>query len=137
MEVGANELENDLSLSGEDVVEVKVKPVLEPTVQETSVQQVSSLPPKSAAMSLWEEEALRRDATPNVMTNSCVDEESSIICQSDEYGEYGMLKVIVARSAKLLGMQADKNKAVVIGRKVTFFRSPRLVSFVMTLFKLS
>jgi len=65
------------------------------------------------------------------MPNSSVEEERPILCPSDTYGEYGKLQVICALSASLLGMQADKNKAIVIGRKVTIVTTEVVVVVVV------
>ena len=54
----------------------------------------------------------------STMGAGSVEDLTPIPCPSTEYGEYGRLKVICARSALLLGMKADREKAIVIGRKV-------------------
>mmetsp|Transcript_12233 Transcript_12233/g.15730 ORF Transcript_12233/g.15730 Transcript_12233/m.15730 type:complete len:345 (-) Transcript_12233:135-1169(-) len=62
------------------------------------------------------EEAERREKEEFIEINSCVEADNSIVCLSSEYGEYGRLKVICAKSAHFLGRRAD-DLAIGMGRK--------------------
>lgn len=63
------------------------------------------------------EEATRRRKEPLIEISSFVEMDENTVCSSDDYGEYGKLKVICAKSAQLFGRKISDD-AIVLGRKV-------------------
>lgn len=74
-----------------------------------------------SSKSLLRQDELRREKEDVALVLSSFFDDGKVVpCFSNEYGEYGRLKIICAHSASLLGLQVDQESAIVIGRKVSY-----------------